>query len=98
MRRVYDAGRPCGTQANMAMLLATEASWEAATACLQFHGGNGFACLTRYRPVLCEEIACPVSAPLHRRHGRVRLTRGWSDRNPNGRAPSWPDRRRRSVV
>ena len=41
--RRFDAGLPCGTQANMAKLLAADASWEAANACLQFHGGYGFA-------------------------------------------------------
>ncbi len=41
--RLYDAGEPCGTQANMAKYLAAKASWEAANACLQFHGGFGFA-------------------------------------------------------
>ncbi len=41
--RLYDAGQPCGTQANMAKYLAAKASWEAANACLQFHGGFGFA-------------------------------------------------------
>ena len=41
--RRFDAGLPCGAQANMAKLLAADASWEAANACLQFHGGYGFA-------------------------------------------------------
>jgi acyl-CoA dehydrogenase len=41
--RRYDAGEPCGTQANMAKYLAAKASWEAANACIQFHGGFGFA-------------------------------------------------------
>jgi acyl-CoA dehydrogenase len=41
--RRYDAGLPCGAQANMAKYLAAKASWEAANACLQFHGGFGFA-------------------------------------------------------
>jgi acyl-CoA dehydrogenase len=41
--RLYDAGLPCGAQANMAKYLAAKASWEAANACLQFHGGFGFA-------------------------------------------------------
>ena len=41
--RLYDAGQPCGAQANMAKYLAAKASWEAANACLQFHGGFGFA-------------------------------------------------------
>jgi len=40
---LYDAGRPCGTEANMAKLLASEASWFAGDACLQTHGGFGFA-------------------------------------------------------
>jgi acyl-CoA dehydrogenase len=41
--RRFDAHEPCGAQANMAKLLAADASWDAANACLQFHGGFGFA-------------------------------------------------------
>ncbi|HUJ01557.1 MAG TPA: acyl-CoA dehydrogenase family protein [Usitatibacter sp.] len=41
--RRFDAREPCGAQANMAKYLAAKASWEAANACLQFHGGFGFA-------------------------------------------------------
>jgi len=41
--RLFDAGLPCGAQANMAKYLAAKASWEAANACIQFHGGFGFA-------------------------------------------------------
>ena len=41
--RLFDAGEPCGAEANMAKYLAAKASWEAANACLQFHGGFGFA-------------------------------------------------------
>ncbi|UHD44974.1 acyl-CoA/acyl-ACP dehydrogenase [Aureimonas altamirensis] len=41
--RLYDENLPCGTEANMAKYLAAKASWEAANACLQFHGGFGFA-------------------------------------------------------
>jgi acyl-CoA dehydrogenase len=41
---LYDAHQPCGAEANMAKYLAAKASWEAANACLQFHGGFGFAC------------------------------------------------------
>ena len=41
--RRFDAGAPCGAQANMAKMLAADASWEAANACLQTHGGFGFA-------------------------------------------------------
>jgi acyl-CoA dehydrogenase len=40
---LFDAGEPCGAQANMAKYLAAKASWQAAEACLQFHGGFGFA-------------------------------------------------------
>ncbi|MGA8260033.1 MAG: acyl-CoA dehydrogenase family protein [Arenicellales bacterium] len=39
----FDAGEPCGAEANMAKLLAADASWEAANVCLQCHGGFGFA-------------------------------------------------------
>ena len=40
---LFDAGMPCGTEANLAKLLAAEASWNAAEACLQTFGGFGFA-------------------------------------------------------
>lgn len=40
---LFDAGQPCGAEANMAKYLAAKASWEAANACIQFHGGFGFA-------------------------------------------------------
>ena len=40
---MFDAGEPCGTEANMAKMLASEASWFAADTCLQTHGGFGFA-------------------------------------------------------
>jgi acyl-CoA dehydrogenase len=40
---LYDADRPCGAEANMAKLLASEASWQAANACLDTYGGYGFA-------------------------------------------------------
>jgi acyl-CoA dehydrogenase len=40
---LYDAGQACGAEANLAKYLASEASWEAANACLDAHGGFGFA-------------------------------------------------------
>ena len=40
---LFDAGKPCGAEANMAKYLAAKASWEAANVCLQTHGGYGFA-------------------------------------------------------
>src|SRR5436309_6763707 len=41
--RLFDAAKPAGAEANMAKLLAADASWEAANACLQTFGGFGFA-------------------------------------------------------
>jgi hypothetical protein len=40
---MFDAGTPCGPEANMAKLIASEAAWQAADMCLQTHGGFGFA-------------------------------------------------------
>lgn len=40
---LFDEGKSCGSEANMAKLLASEASWKAADVCLQTHGGFGFA-------------------------------------------------------
>jgi acyl-CoA dehydrogenase len=40
---LFEEGLPCGAEANMAKLLASEASWQAANACLDTHGGFGFA-------------------------------------------------------
>ena len=40
---LFDGGKQCGAEANMAKLLAADASWEAANVCLQTHGGFGFA-------------------------------------------------------
>lgn len=40
---LFDSGQPCGAEANMAKLLAADASWEAANVAVQTHGGFGFA-------------------------------------------------------
>jgi acyl-CoA dehydrogenase len=40
---LFDAGQPCGPEANMAKYLAAEAAWEAANACIDCHGGYGYA-------------------------------------------------------
>jgi acyl-CoA dehydrogenase len=65
--RRYDAGLPCGTQANMAKYLAAKASWEAANACIQFHGGFGFACEydveRKFRETRLYQVA-PISTNL----------------------------------
>ena len=64
---LYDALQPCGAEANMAKLLAADASWEAANACLQFHGGFGFACdydvERKFRETRLYQVA-PVSTNL----------------------------------
>lgn len=41
--QLFDAGAPCGTEANMGKMLASEASWKAADVCVQTYGGFGFA-------------------------------------------------------
>jgi len=41
--KLFDAGEPCGGEANIAKLLSADASWAAADMCLQTHGGFGFA-------------------------------------------------------
>src|SRR5215207_2930532 len=40
---LFDSGQKCGAEANMAKLLASQAAWDAANACLDTHGGYGFA-------------------------------------------------------
>jgi acyl-CoA dehydrogenase len=40
---LFDAGQPCGPEANIAKYLAAEAAWDAANACMDCHGGYGFA-------------------------------------------------------
>jgi alkylation response protein AidB-like acyl-CoA dehydrogenase len=40
---LFESGEPCGAEANMAKLLASEASWKAADTCMQTHGGFAFA-------------------------------------------------------
>jgi len=40
---LFDAAAPCGPEANMAKYLAAEAAWEAANACIDCHGGYGYA-------------------------------------------------------
>ncbi len=65
--RLYDGGEPCGEQANLAKLLAADASWAAAEACLQTHGGYGFAeefdVERKYREARLYQVA-PISTNL----------------------------------
>jgi acyl-CoA dehydrogenase len=64
---MFDAGRPCGAEANMAKYLAAKASWEAANTCLQTHGGFGFACEydveRKFRETRLYQVA-PISTNL----------------------------------
>lgn len=64
---LFDAGEPCGAEANLAKLLAADASWEAANACLQTHGGYGFAAEydveRKFRETRLYQVA-PVSTNL----------------------------------
>jgi len=64
---LFDAHQPMGAQANMAKHLAAKASWEAANACLQFHGGFGFACEydveRKFRETRLYQVA-PISTNL----------------------------------
>ena len=65
--RLFDAGTPAGAEANMAKLLAADASWEAANACLQTFGGFGFAAEydveRKFRETRLYQVA-PVSTNL----------------------------------
>jgi acyl-CoA dehydrogenase len=64
---LYDSGQPCGAEANLAKLLAADASWEAANECLQTHGGLGFAAEydieRKFRETRLYQVA-PVSTNL----------------------------------
>lgn len=64
---LFDAGVPCGEDANVAKLLASEASWHAAEACMQTHGGFGYArefdVERRWREARIHQIA-PISTNL----------------------------------
>jgi acyl-CoA dehydrogenase len=64
---MFDADKPCGPEANLAKLLAAEASWEAANVCLQTFGGFGFAAEydveRKFRETRLYQVA-PVSTNL----------------------------------
>ncbi len=64
---LFDAHLPCGAEANMAKYLAAKASWEAANAAIQFHGGFGFACEydveRKFRETRLYQVA-PISTDL----------------------------------
>ncbi|MDI1344732.1 MAG: acyl-CoA/acyl-ACP dehydrogenase [Pseudolabrys sp.] len=64
---LHDNGHPCGAEANMAKLLAADASWQAANACLQTFGGFGFAAEydveRKFRETRLYQVA-PISSNL----------------------------------
>jgi acyl-CoA dehydrogenase len=64
---LHDNSRPCGAEANMAKLLAADASWQAANACLQTFGGFGFAAEydveRKFRETRLYQVA-PISSNL----------------------------------
>ena len=63
----YEAGEPCGEEANIAKMLAAEASWAAGEACIQTHGGFGFAAEydieRKYRETRLYQVA-PISTNM----------------------------------
>ena len=65
--RLFDANQPCGAEANMAKYLAAESSWKAANACMQTHGGFGFAAdydiERKFRETRLYQVA-PISSNL----------------------------------
>ncbi|MGH9682959.1 MAG: acyl-CoA dehydrogenase family protein [Candidatus Acidiferrales bacterium] len=65
--RLFDSAQPCGAEANLAKLLAADASWEAANVCLQTFGGFGFAAEydveRKFRETRLYQVA-PVSTNL----------------------------------
>ena len=89
---LFDAHQPCGAEANMAKYLAAKASWEAANACLQFHGGFGFAneydVERKFRETRLYQVA-PISTNLILSYvaehvlgpAAVLLRQPWSDRS-----------------
>ena len=64
---LFQAGLPCGEDANVAKLLAADAAWHAAEACMQTHGGFGYAreydVERRWREARVQQIA-PISTNL----------------------------------
>src|SRR5258707_4156698 len=59
--RLFDAGQSCGAEANMAKLLAADASWQAANACLQIHGGGCFSAENHPERQVFEPRPSPVT-------------------------------------
>ena len=79
----YDQGLDCGAEANGAKLMASEASWQAANACMDVHGGLGFAAEAdierKFRETRLYQTA-PISNNLvlaHIAHNVLKLPRSY---------------------
>ncbi len=74
--RLFDAGEPCGAEANMAKHLASEARWAAANVALYTHGGNGFVdeydVERKFRETRLYQVA-PVSTTLVKAYVATRV-------------------------
>ena len=75
--RKYEAGQDCGAEANMAKMLAADASWDAANACLQTHGGFGFAeeydVERKFRETRLYQVCLLYTSPSPRDRTRSRM-------------------------
>ena len=69
---LFDRGEPCGAEANMAKLLAADASWEAANVALQTYGGYGFAAEYDIERKFRETRLYQVAPHLHKPHPLLR--------------------------
>ena len=85
---MFQAGVPCGAEANMARYLAAEALWNAAEACMQTHGGMGFAREFERRAQVARSAALAHRAGVDEPDPRVR--RAARARACRGRIEAWP--------
>jgi acyl-CoA dehydrogenase len=70
--RLFDAHQSCGAQANMAKYPAAKARWEAANACIQFHGGFGFAHECDVEAQVPRNAALPSGADFYKFDSELR--------------------------
>ena len=62
---LFEAGRDCGAEANMGKMLAADAAWAAAEACMQTFGGFALRARVRHRAQVARDAAVPDGADLH---------------------------------
>ena len=99
--RLFDAGEPAGAEANMAKLLAADASWEAANVCLQTFGGFGFAAeydverkfretrLYQVAPISTNLILSYLASTCSGCRGRFREDESWATVQRRGSGASY---------